>query len=453
MWTPHDGPQRLFHQSPAFELLYGGAAGGGKSDSLLIEALRYVHVPGYAAIIFRRTYTELEKAGGLIPRSHELLHGRAHWRGDEKRWTFPSGATLEFGHLQFEDDKYNYQSSAFCYISWDELTHFTEGQYRYLFSRARTTATLPDGRPIPVRIRGATNPGGDGHEWVMDRWGAWLRDPPHARSGDVRWYKTVNDVDTETAHDDPQALSRQFIAANLYDNPTLLSNDPGYVQRLESLPLLERARLLGGDWQIRPQGNVFKREWFTRIVDRAPDGLRWVRYWDLAASVKTSADFTASVAVAFGPDGTVYFRDMVRGKWEWPDAKGIMKTTMLAEPHTQHGVELALHGLAAVQEFSRDRELVNVALAGIEVDKDKLARALPLSGRAERGQVALVRGSWNMAFIDELCSFSGDGKTHDDQVDTASGGVQMLAGAITPASAVVPVPLSSYKSERRSRWR
>lgn len=428
MWRPHEGPQTLFHQSPAFELLYGGAAGGGKSDSLLIEALRYAHVPGYAAIILRRTYPQLSQAGGLIPRSHALLHNRAHWSGERKCWTFPSGATLEFGHLQHEDDKYNYQGSAFAFIGFDELTQFTEGQYLYLFSRARTTATLPDGCAIPVRVRATTNPGGEGHEWVMDRWRAWLREPRTARSGQILWYKPIDDVDTQIPADDPSGLSRQFIAANVYDNPTLLQNDPGYIQRLEALPLIERARLLKGDWQIRPQGNVFKREWFTQIVDAVPEGLRWVRYWDLAASVKTSADYTASLAEALGPDGTVYMRDMIRGRWEWPEAKAIIKATMLAESRTQHGIELAMQGLSAVQELSRDRELVNIAFGGVPVDKDKYTRALPLSAKAERRQVVLVRGPWNMSFIDELCAFSGDGSTHDDQVDTASGGLQMLAG-------------------------
>lgn len=426
-WRPHDGPQTLFHRSPAFELLYGGAAGGGKSDSLLLEALRYAHIPGYAAIIFRRTYPQLSQAGGLIPRSHELLQARARWNGERRRWAFPSGATLEFGHLQYEDDKYNYQGSAFCFCGFDELTQFTEGQYRYLFSRVRTTATMPDGQAIPVRIRATTNPGGEGHEWVMERWRHWLREPHQASSGEIRWFKSVDGVEVETDATDPQALSRQFIAANVYDNPALLRNDPGYIQRLEALPLIERARLLGGDWQIRPQGNVFRREWFTRIVDAVPEGLRWARYWDLAASTKTSADYTASVAVALSPDGTVYMRDMIRGRWEWPEAKAIIKATMLSEPNTRHGIELALHGLAAVQELSRDAEIAHVALTGVDVDRDKLARALPLSARAERGQVALVRGAWNMAFIDEMCSFSGDGKTHDDQVDTASGGLQLLS--------------------------
>lgn len=174
-------------------------------------------------------------------------------------------------------------------------------------------------------------------------------------------------------------------------------------------------------------GNVFKRDWF-RVVESAPDGLKWVRYWDLAASVKESADYTASVACALGTDGVLYLRDMVRGKWEWPDQEKIIVQTALADPGTVHGIEKALHGLAALQALMRKRELLRTTIKGIDVDRDKLSRALPLSARAEQGKVALVRGAWIPSFLDEMTAFSGDGKTHDDQVDTASGGLAMLAG-------------------------
>lgn len=426
-WTPHRGPQQLFHASPAYELLYGGAAGGGKSDSLLMEALRWAHVPGYAAVILRRTYPQLAQAGGLIPRSREVLHGRASWNEERKTWTFPSGATLQFGHMQYENDKYNYQGAAFAYIAFDELTQFSEDQYLYLFSRARTTIQQADGQPLPVRIRATTNPGGAGHEWVRQRWGAWLGEPSAAVSGEIRCYVLADGADRETTLDDEQGLSRQFIAASVVDNPTLLRNDPGYIQRLEAMPLIERERLLRGNWAIMPAGNVFRREWFN-LIEQAPKGLRWARYWDLAASTKTSADYTASVAAALAPDGTLYLRDVIRGRWEWPDQERIMVQTMLAEgADTLQGIEKALHGIAAVQALLRRPELAGMSIRGIDVDGDKLARALPLSARAEQGKVALVRGEWSMAFIDELCAFSGDGATHDDQVDAASGALQMLA--------------------------
>jgi predicted phage terminase large subunit-like protein len=181
-------------------------------------------------------------------------------------------------------------------------------------------------------------------------------------------------------------------------------------------------------YQQRPQpaeGALFKREWFD-VVDSAPEGLRWGRYWDLAASTKTSADYTASGAVAHcADDGCIYIRDMVRGRWEWPDARKIIVSTMLSEPYTTHAIEEALHGLAAVQDLRRERAIAHVTLRGVHVDRDKVTRALPWSARAEARKVKLVRGPWIGAFLSEVCMFPQG--THDDQVDTVSGGVELVA--------------------------
>ena len=180
-------------------------------------------------------------------------------------------------------------------------------------------------------------------------------------------------------------------------------------------------------YQQRPrpaEGALFKRPWF-KVVDAAPDGLSWVRYWDLAASTRESADFTASAALAMGEDGTLYIRDMIRGRWEWPDAYAVIVRTMQSEPNTRHGIEKALQGLAAVQELRRDGRVAHVPFEGVDVDKDKFSRALAWAGRAEGGKVALVQGEWINAFLDEVTAFPLG--AHDDQVDTISGGVQMVA--------------------------
>lgn len=196
-----------------------------------------------------------------------------------------------------------------------------------------------------------------------------------------------------------------------------------------------RARSSPYDWnslyQQRPtpnEGAVFKVDWFKRIVPCAPPNLRWVRYWDLAVSTKNHADYTASAAVAFDKDGTLYIRDMVRGRWEYPDARRKMIDTMRAESRTIHGIEKALHGMAAVQELRRDPRILNVPFRGVPVTKDKLTRALAWAERAAEGKVALVQGGWINEFLKEVTVFSGRGDTHDDQVDTISGGVEMLVG-------------------------
>lgn len=168
-WKPSQGQQEKFHRSPAFEVLYGGQAGGGKTESLLIEALRYADVPGYTGVLFRRTFRELQQPQGLIERSRMAYPALGGLYNEGKFiWRFPAGSMMVFSHMEAEKDKLKHQSAEYAYIGFDELTTFTEGQYLYLFSRARTTCG------VPSKIRAGTNPGNIGHEWVKRRWGAWL---------------------------------------------------------------------------------------------------------------------------------------------------------------------------------------------------------------------------------------------------------------------------------------
>lgn len=232
-----------------FELLYGGAAGPGKSEYLLAyNILRRFKYPGTSGLFLRREYQQLVKSEGAIPRSHMLLHNSpASWNGSERTWTFPGGGRLEFGHIHSEEDKHNYQSAAYADIQFDELTQFLETQYLYMFSRARTT------RPgcVPT-IRGATNPGNVGHGWVKARFIDSM--PPE----EVGWFKRVRDIDTATDPNDPKGRSRVFVPGRLSDNPILLEANPDYEAVLEALPEDDMRALLHGDWNAW-KGNVFKR--------------------------------------------------------------------------------------------------------------------------------------------------------------------------------------------------
>ncbi|MBI5554810.1 MAG: phage terminase large subunit [Elusimicrobia bacterium] len=188
------------------------------------------------------------------------------------------------------------------------------------------------------------------------------------------------------------------------------------------------------DWealyQQRPQppgGSKIKRAWFM-IIDRAPEGLRWVRFWDLAVSKRTTADYTASVSGAIDKDGNFYLRDMIHNRWEWPDARKMIIQTARYE-QTPIGIEEAGQQKGFIDELLRAPELRGISINGYRPDSDKLTRALPWISRAEAGNVFLIRGGWINEFLNECQLFTGCGDKYDDQIDAVSGAYKMLSGS------------------------
>lgn len=221
-WQPHPGPQTDFCSRGEFEVLYGGAAGGGKTDCIIMEALRDVHKPGYKGIILRRTFPELEEMMLRMEQFYPLLGG--HYQSGSKRWKFPAESYIKVGHMQLEKDKYKYKSDEFQFVGLDEASSFTGTQYLYMFSRCRSKH--PNIKP---RFRAGTNPGGEGHKFLKERF-------------------RIGNVTPGTTIVSKEGLTRVFIPAKLKDNPTLLQNDPDYIKRLMALPEIERLRLLEGVW-------------------------------------------------------------------------------------------------------------------------------------------------------------------------------------------------------------
>lgn len=231
---------------PEWEALYGGAAGGGKSDALVIEALRQVNIPHYKAIILRKTFPQLaeliDKSLNYYPRAFP----GARYNATAHTWTFPSGAKVIFGSMQYAKDRTKYQGQAYDFVAFDELTHFSLEEYSYLFSRCR-----PNGPGTRCYIRSTANPGGVGHGWVKERF-ITAGKPMTPIWEDISWRDP-------TGAEHKERRSRIFVPSSVFDNPALLQNDPNYITRLASMPEADRNALLYGDWDTF-SGQVFT-EW------------------------------------------------------------------------------------------------------------------------------------------------------------------------------------------------
>jgi predicted phage terminase large subunit-like protein len=180
-------------------------------------------------------------------------------------------------------------------------------------------------------------------------------------------------------------------------------------------------------YQQRPtpaEGGIFKRAWFRKMIPYPPPGLNWKRGYDLAVSTKTTACFTASFRCAFDADGNLYIDGGFRSRIEFPDQRRYIIDRIQSEPNTEHGIELALHGQAIMQELRRTAGVRSHLFRGVQIETDKITRALPWAALAEEGRVILIRGAWNTDFLDEVCSFPHS--TFDDQIDAVSIAVQML---------------------------
>jgi predicted phage terminase large subunit-like protein len=350
-----------------------------------MAALQFAEVPGYNAILFRRTYQDLSLPEALMDRAASWLGNTdAKWNGIDHQWVFPSGAKLTFGYLQNANDRYRYQSAAFTFCGFDELTQFEESSYTYLFSRLRKLV----GSHIPLRMRSATNPGGVGHAWVRARF-----------------------VDTG-----------KLIPASLRDNPYI--DQEAYSASLDMLDSVTRAQLKDGNWTVE-NGILFKREWFP-IVEDYPHDASLVRYWDLAATAdtgKNDPDWTSGCLMA-QKDGRYWVVDMAHTRSTPLGVEHLI--AMCATRDSKRGAiwmeqEPGSGGVNTIDHYRRN------VLNGYDFHPDKVTgskmeRARPLSAAAEAGNVSLVRGAWNESLLDELCAFPDGG--HDDQVDATAGALQ-----------------------------
>ncbi len=258
-YKAQEGQQTKFHESQVIdELLYGGEAGGGKTAALVAESVRQVKISRYRGIIFRRTNDELEQVKEEARRMFPAAGGI--YREGDNTGIFPSGARIFLRYMQYNADAEKYQGREFQYIAFDELTHFTESQYTYLFSRCRMID--PE---MHCYVRASANPGGVGHAWVKKR---FINKVPadQDRNATPKWYYGGKSPESgvweerEVPPGTPFSSSRAFIPASRFDNKILMDADPAYEGRIRAMsdPLLAEA-LLTGNWDL------FAGQFFTRF--------------------------------------------------------------------------------------------------------------------------------------------------------------------------------------------
>ena len=441
---PQVGPQTKFGSSSADIIIYGGAAGGGKSYALLLEALRHINNGLFGAVCFRRTCPQITNEGSLWDKSFELYpHAGAKSKATALEWTFPSGARVRFAHLQHEDTVYDWQGSQIPLIMFDELTHFSLQQFFYMVSRNRSTCGV---RPY---VRATCNP--DPDSWVASFIDWWIGEdgfPIAERDSVIRWFIRVNGVITwadseeELEKEYPgkgqYAKSVTFIRSTIEDNKILLGVNPEYKGNLMALPEFERKILLEGNWKVkRCPGIYFKRSMFSVVEDMPAHKIkRSIRFWDRAATVphdgNPDPDWTAGVRLGLLDDGR-YIVQHVEHFRSNPDTvyTRIRNTAESDGKKTEVGLAEDPGQAGKVDATFLTRKLAGFIVHLVRESKNKALRAGPVASQAECGNILLMRGPWNETFLAELESFTGDDKGHDDMVDGLSGAFNKLAVTVS----------------------
>ena len=399
--------QKVFLRTNALEALFGGAAGGGKSSALLMAALQYVDVPGYSAILFRRTYADLALPGALMDRFRSWIsnYDDVHWNANSYVATFPSGARISFGYLNNTNDYLRYKGSEFQFVGMDEVTEIRESDYRYLFSRLRRPASGELSK-VPLRMRAASNPAPN---WVRQRFIV-----------------------------EGKQEGRIFVPSFLTDNPGI--DAESYRQALSALDPIERRRLEMGDWWATTLGTLFNRTDFPIIdhteLPQMTSATRVVRYWDLAAtepsSTNTDPDWTVGTLMLFD-GGIAYVMDVRKIRAKADRVEAFISQTAQEDGHAvaiRMEQEPGSSGKALIDQYAR-YVVPGYDLIGVRPTGDKITRARPFAAAVANGNVRLVRGPWISDWLDEFSSFP-EACNHDDQVDSAVGAFVFLTGLGLP---------------------
>ena len=387
------------------ECLFGGAAGGGKTAAALMGAAQYVHRPDYHALIIRRNFSQLEKAGAVMDVSKQWWYGKAKWNENKYKWTFPSGATVEFGHMDGPNAHFNFQGAVWTYCVFDELTQFSDfQQYTFLFTRLRREA----GSTLPIRMRATSNPGGPGHSEVYKRF-----------------------IDPRT-----KSESAHFIPAKLDDNPNL--DRAEYVAGMGEIDPITRAQMLEGDWNA-VKGGRFLKEWFRYyrhddegfilLYDKSGNVIerflpwsrpRWQTY-DPSAGKSEGSDHFVISTWCLSPLSNLVWLDCHRDRQEIPDQLAVAQRLYRRWQPQFMAVEEVLNQKAHAQILRRSTDPVMNIHSVSPLGKSKLERATPSLVFAASGRLYLPEDNRAFPLDDvegELVRFTGEEGNPDDICDT-----------------------------------
>jgi predicted phage terminase large subunit-like protein len=420
--------QEAFLRAPNLEILYGGAAGGGKTAGMLAAALQYADQPNYDALIIRRTHAELEMPGATISLAKRWLGGSdAAWvKGNH--YEFPLGATLNFGYLSRDDDKWQYQSANYNFIGIDEAAEFpNEDTYKFLFSRLRRGAEIK----IPSRMRLGANPIGPGANWLKRRFITCPFDPALAEEPCevCQHYHWKDHCDAEKCDCpyNPNSEPRLYIPARLEDNPFL--DKIAYKRSLSNLDPYTRVALESGDWNAKPPGKMFRREWFIPVPGGPADPFTArVRFWDLAATAEDknkNPSYTCGAKLSYH-NGLYTVEHVVRKRATPGDVKDLVKTTAYADgPSVAIWIEQepGSSGIAVIADYIRF--LPQFVVRPFKATGEKTVRAAPFASQCEAKNVRMVTAPWNEPYLEEMEQFPS-GTVKNDQVDASSGAYNVL---------------------------
>lgn len=463
--------QEEFLSNPADIVIYGGAAGGGKSWSLLYEGLRHVDNSKFEAVIFRRNSNQIMNAGGLWDASFELYQkypGAQAIKSPSPYWKFPSGAKVSFRHLERDESVHKWQGTEICLLEFDELTHFTEKMFFYMLSRNRSTCG------VEPYVRASCNP--DADSWVATFIEWWIdQDTGYAipeRSGKVRYMARVNeeivwgdtpdevirianeaDYDVEITKDDIKSVS--FVASNIYDNQVLLKTNKGYLANLKALSIVERERLLYGNWKIKAaKGLFFPRSALPELLEEVPsDVTRWVRAWDLAATDTDEGGdpaYTASVLLGKRKDGSYVIADATNSRLKAEKVRTLVKQCAVSDKEKYRRVKIRMSidpGQAGKEQSqSYIKMLAGFSISAVKESGTKEARAEPFAAQWQAGNVYVVAGPWTEALLGQYESFPES--KFKDMVDAGSNAFNELELMNTSSAP----PKDSGKLSKSSYW-